>query len=296
MVHDETMRPRQERVHGVYICIESRECHRVDAAANRKAYSILLGQRLSSYAIPHTKRHLVHSTRVPLEHPLECMFEFFLGNWQAPLRALPPRRHTMLQVLSRGTIPQSEDIASPHIGSEQCPSTPKKERSKDRIVKRTAERGNARESQDGCSGFHAQPIPRSSHRTAPSNFLEPCMGSVHLSTASSSHLILSQHKRKYPNSCDTPPSSSVFQSAKMVSSNLLSSSFIPPLPRSPPSTSATPRKHLLLLRRTNTHFTVRNQVHPQHRPAPRPRPRAARQARSQDRNRHFPARDRRQGP
>jgi hypothetical protein len=175
MIHDETMSPGQERVHSMYLCIESRESHRVNTAANRKACSIILVQRLNNYAIPHTKRHLVHSTRLPLEHLLECMPEFSLSNWQAPLGALPPHCHTMPQILSRGTIPQSEGIASPHIGIEQRPSTPKKERSKDRIVKRTAERGNARESQDACSGFHAQPIPRSSHRTAPSNFLEPCM-------------------------------------------------------------------------------------------------------------------------
>jgi hypothetical protein len=74
---------------------------------------------LHQVSIAPTKWRLALRRKIPSQHLLQRPLKLLPSNSQALLIAIPSPTHYTSPSSCRGTIPQSEDIASPHIGIEQ---------------------------------------------------------------------------------------------------------------------------------------------------------------------------------
>lgn len=62
-----------------------------------------------------TKRRLALCVPFPRQNLAQCVFKFLLTDGQALFRAVPSDAQSIAKSRSRGAIPQSEDMTSPHI-------------------------------------------------------------------------------------------------------------------------------------------------------------------------------------
>jgi hypothetical protein len=113
MVNDETMGWWQEVVTLFRSSIQRSKCHRVDASADCEACHVSLCFHVCLHG--HTKWHLAFCVPLPRQHIFQRTRKFSIRDWHARPRAIPSDIQAMPQFRSRGTLPHSEDIASPHV-------------------------------------------------------------------------------------------------------------------------------------------------------------------------------------